>query len=83
MAALTSAVDYGPFPSIMLRPGDVLTVTLPDGQTVEIDVRTTSGATVNHCDSAGDYVAGFDVEPEPDTDPHPSLSAAERNPSMV
>lgn len=82
MAALTSAVDFGPFPSFTLRPGDQLTVTLPDGQTIEIDARDQS-AVVHHCDSAGEYVASLDVEPEPEPDgPHPSLSAAERNPSL-
>ena len=96
MAALTSAVDYGPFPSkppcgssgdslrpLTLRPGDLLTVTLPDGQTVEIDARYPAAVVVCHLDSAGDHVASLDVDPEPDASPHPSLSAAERNPSMV
>lgn len=78
------APDLGPFPSLTLRPGDLLTVTLPDGQTVEIDARDPSAVSVFHMDSAGDCVASLDVEPEPEPDgPHPSLTAAERNPSMV
>ena len=78
-----SAPDLGPFPSLTLRPGDLLTVTLPDGQTVEIDARDQHAVVVHHCDSSGDGVALMEVAPEPDTDPHPSLTAAERNPSMV
>lgn len=76
------APDLGPFPSLTLRSGDLLTVTLPDGQMIEVDARDNWAIVVHHLDSAGDHVATLDVEPEPDTDPHPSLSAAERNPSM-
>ena len=72
------------FVSLTLRPGDLLTVALPDGQTVEIDARDPSAVTVFHVDLAGNDVATLEVEPEPEPDgPHPSLSAAERNPSMV
>lgn len=69
--------------SLALQSGDLLTVTLPDGQTVEIDARDPSAVFVFHLDSAGDHVASLDVEPEPEPDgPHPSLTAAERNPSL-
>ena len=68
--------------NLHLIAGQFLTVTLPDGQTVEVDARDPADVTVWHCDSAGDCVASLDIEPEPDTDPHPSLSAAERNPSL-
>tara|TARA_B100002019_G_scaffold284501_1_gene292249 strand:- start:1205 stop:1498 length:294 start_codon:yes stop_codon:yes gene_type:complete len=69
--------------SATLRPGDLLTVTLPDGQAVQIDARDQHAVVVHHCDSSGDHVATLDVEPEPEPDgPHPSLSAAERNPSL-
>lgn len=69
-------------PSFVLKSGDLLTVTLPDGQSLEIDARDPSDVTVWHCNAAGDAVASLDIEPEPDSDPHPSLSAAERNPSL-
>lgn len=68
--------------NIDLIAGQFLTVTLPDGQTVEIDARDPNDVTVWHLNPAGDAVGSLDIEPEPDTDPHPSLSAAERNPSL-
>ena len=71
------------FPSITLKPGQLLTVTLPDGQSLEVDARDPSDVTVWHLNPAGDAVESMDVQPEPDTDPDPSLSAAERNPSMI
>ena len=78
------APDLGPFPALTLRPGDLLTVTLPDGQTIEIDARDQHAVVVHHCDSSGEGVALLEVAPEPEPDgPHPSLSAAERNPSMA
>ena len=73
------------FPSsrVRLRPGDLLTVMLPDGQSVDIDVYDPAAVVVHHVDSAGDGVALMDGAPEPEPDgPHPSLSAAERNPSL-
>lgn len=80
------APDLGPFPALTLRPGDLLTVTLPDGQTVEIDARDNWAIAVHHLDSTSNHVATLDVEPEPEPDgplsSHPSLSAAERNPSL-
>lgn len=68
--------------NLSLIAGQFLTVTLPDGQTVEIDARDNWSILVHHIDSTGDHVATLDIEPEPDTDPDPSLSAAERNPSL-
>ena len=68
--------------NLHLIAGQFLTVTLPDGQSVEIDVRDPANVTVWHLNPAGDCVASLDIEPEPDTEPHPSLTAAERNPSM-
>lgn len=76
------APDLGPFPSLTLRLGDLLTVTLPDGQMIEIDARDSWSLVAHHLDSAGDHVATLEIAPKPDTEPHPSLSAAERNPSM-
>ena len=77
-----SAPDPGPFPSLALRPGDLLTVTLPDGQTIEIDARDQHAVVVHQIDSDGEGVALLEVTPEPDNDRHPSLTAAERNPSL-
>ena len=68
--------------NLNLIAGQLLTVTLPDGQSLEIDARDPSDVTVWHCNAAGDAVTSLDVEPEPDTDPHPSLSAADRNRSL-
>ena len=67
---------------ITLRPGQWITVALPDGQAVEIDARDPSAVVVHHLDSDGEGVALLEVTPEPDTDRHPSLTAAERNPSL-
>ena len=68
---------------ITLRPSQWLTVALPDGQAVEIDARDPSAVVVHHLDSDGEGVALLEVTPEPEPDgPHPSLSAAERNPSL-
>jgi len=68
--------------NLHLNAGQFLNVTLPDGQVVEIDAQDPTFMTVCHFNSAGDFVAALDIEPEPDTDPHPSLTAAQRNPSM-
>ena len=74
---------YPAFPSVTLKPGQLLTVTLPDGQTLEVDVRDPADVTVWHLNHAGDAVESMDVEPEPDTDSDPSMSAADRNRSMM
>ena len=71
-----------PFSDLVLRPGDLLTVTLPDGQTIEIDARDQNAVVVHHLDFFGEGVALLEVAPESDTDPHPSLTAAERNPGL-
>ena len=52
--------------NIHLIAGQFLTVTLPDGQSVEIDVRDPANVTVWHCNPAGDPVASLEIEPEPD-----------------
>jgi hypothetical protein len=71
-----------PCPSITLYAGQILTVKLPDGQSLEVDLRDPSDVIVWQINTAGDACDSLNVEPEPDTDPHPSLSAAERNPSL-
>jgi hypothetical protein len=63
------------FPSFALSSGDLLIVTLPDGQSLEIDARDPSDVIVWHCNVAGDAVASLDIEPEPDTDPGPAKTA--------
>ena len=68
--------------TVILKPGQLLTVKLPDGQSLEIDARDSSDVIVWHCNAAGDAVASLDIDPEPDAEDHPSLSAAERNPSL-
>ena len=71
------------FPSVTLRPGQLLTVKLPDGQSLEVDLRDPSDVIVWQINTAGDACDSLNVEPEPELEePHPSLSAAERNPSM-
>lgn len=71
-----------PCPSITLCAGQILTVKLPDGQSLEVDLRDPSDVIVWQINTAGDACDSLNVEPEPDTDAHPSLSAADRNPSM-
>ena len=66
-------------PRLTLKPGDLLTITLPDGQSLEIDARLPNDIVVWQINTAGDACDSLNVEPEPDTEPHPSLSAAERN----
>ena len=68
--------------SLAMLPGDLLTIALPDGQSLEVDLRSPNEITVWQINTAGDACDSLNVEPEPDTDPHPSLSAAERNPSL-
>ena len=53
------------------------------GQTIEIDARDQHAVVVHQIDSDGEGVALLEVTPEPDTDRHPSLTAAERNPSCA
>ena len=69
-------------PHLTLKPGDLLTVTLPDGQSLEIDARLPNDIVVWQLNTAGDACDSLNVAPEPDTEPHPSLSAAERNPNL-
>ena len=60
-------------PRLTLKPGDLLTVTLPDGQSLEIDARLPNDIVVWQINTAGDACDSLNVEPEPDTEPHPSL----------
>tara|TARA_Y100000004_G_C8920440_1_gene415172 strand:+ start:212 stop:424 length:213 start_codon:yes stop_codon:yes gene_type:complete len=68
--------------NITLKHDQVLTVTLPDGQTIEIDTRDHWQIDVHHLDKDGDCVSSIHIDPVSDDEPHPSLSAAERNPNL-
>jgi hypothetical protein len=69
--------------NLHLIAGQFLTVTLPDGQTVEIDSRSCFGDVAIFVNSPhGDCYESLNIDPWQDTDPDPSLSAAERNPSL-
>jgi hypothetical protein len=46
-----------------LIAGQFLTVTLPDGQSLEIDARDPADVTVWHCNAAGDAVASGGMSP--------------------
>ena len=64
--------------------GEFHTIELPDGQTIEIDLRNRHDVQLFVCDRTGDCyksvsITNTDVDDDAN---HPSLSAAERNPSM-
>ena len=67
---------------VTLNPGQILTIDLPTGDSIEIDARDLATIYVAHLDSEGEHVDGLEVTPAPDLEPHPSLSAAERNPNL-
>ena len=69
--------------NLSLIAGQFLTVTLPDGQTIEIDSESCFGDVAVFVNSPhGDCYDSLTIDPWQDDEPHPSLSAAERNPSM-
>ena len=70
------------FAPIALSPGQILTIDLPTGDSIEIDARDLATIYVSHLDGDGEHVDGLEVIPPPDLEPHPSLSAAERNPNL-
>jgi hypothetical protein len=70
------------FSYLELQPSESLMVKLPTGDYVEIDTRDLTAICISHLDSDGDHVDGLEVTPAPDLEPHPSLSAAERNPNL-
>ena len=70
------------FSHLTLKPGESLMIELPTGDHVEIDARDSTAVCISHLDRDMDYVDGLEVTPAPDLEPHPSLSAAERNPNL-
>ena len=70
------------FAPIVLSSGQILTIDLPTGDSIEIDARDLAAVYVSHLDGDGDHVDGLEVTPAPDLGSHPSLSAAERNPNL-
>ena len=67
---------------IQLNYDQILTVTLPDGQTIEIDTRDHWQIDVHYLDKDGDCVKSIHIDPVCDGEPHPSLTAAERNTNL-
>ena len=68
--------------NIPLKYDQVLTVTLPDGQTIEIDVRDRGETGVYVNNPHGDCYESLCFAEWRDDDPDPSLSAAERNTNL-
>ena len=46
------------------------------------DARDLTAISISHLDRDMEHVDGLEVTPAPDLEPHPSLSAAERNPNL-
>jgi len=66
-----------------LIAGQFLTVTLSDGQTIEIDARSCFGDVAVFVNSpCGDCYESLNIDPWQDDESHPSLTAAQRNPSL-
>jgi len=60
----------------------ILTVTLPDGQTIEIDARTRAETEISVINPHGDRYESLSFPEWQDDEPDPSLSAAERNANL-
>lgn len=73
---------YPAFPSITLYLGQLLTVKLPDGQTIEIDTRDKRETDVFINNPYDDCYETMTIKKWEDDEPHPSLSAAERNTNL-
>ena len=69
---------------ITLKPGVVVMVKLPDGQSVVIDNRLKTVTIKEVLDPCGFAHESFEIKRWEDNllDPDPSLSAAERNPNL-
>jgi len=65
--------------NIKLNAFELMTVTLPDGQTVEIDARNPWETDIYVINPHGDSVQSLIVNNWKDDELHPSWSAAERN----
>ena len=73
---------FHPCPSITLQTGQLLTVKLPDGQTIEIDTRDKWETDVFVNNPHEDCYETMIIKKWEDDEPHPSLSAAERNTNL-
>ena len=67
---------------IQLHYNQILTVTLPDGQTVEIDTRSGAETDIYVNSPYGDCYEYLNFKEWQDDKPEPSLSAAERNTNL-
>ena len=68
--------------NIKLNAFELMTVTLPDGQTVEIDARNPWETDIYVINPHGDSYQSLIVNKWEEDEPHPSLSAAGRNPNL-
>jgi hypothetical protein len=68
--------------NIQLNYDQILTVTLPDGQTIEIDTRSRAMTDIFVNSPHGDCYESLSFMEWEDDHPHPSLSAAERNTNL-
>ena len=68
--------------NIQLNYDQILTVILPDGQTVEIDARSRAETDIYVNNPHGDCYESLSFAEWQDDEPDPSLSAAERNPNL-
>ena len=73
---------YPAFPEITLISGQFLTVKLPDGQTIEIDTKDKLETDVFINNPYDDCYETMTIKKWEDDEPHPSLSAAERNTNL-
>lgn len=65
-----------------LNYDQILTVNLPDGQTIEIDARSRATTDIFVNSPHGDCYESLSFREWEDDHPHPSLSAAERNTNL-
>ena len=65
-----------------LNYDQILTVNLPDGQTVEIDARSRAETDIYVNNPHGDCYESLSFAEWQDDESNPSLSAAERNPNL-
>ena len=71
-------------PEVTLKPGEVVVINLPDGQSVVVDNRLKTTTDIEVLDPCGFSYEYLEVKEWQDDllSPDPSLSAAERNPNL-
>jgi len=71
-------------PEVTLKPGDVVVINLPDGQSVVVDNRLKTTTDIEVLDPRGFTYESLEIAEWQDDllDPDPSLSDAERNPNL-